>query len=64
MPFTLKLLSKPLLLEWIKFGFVGIFITIFYSLSLFLLLELNIFHPQLSNIVVLTCELSNVILWA
>jgi putative flippase GtrA len=56
MPFTLKLLSKSLVLEWIKFGFVGIFITIFYSLSLFFLLEFNFFHHQLSNIIVLACS--------
>lgn len=56
MSFSLKLLSKSLILEWIKFGFVGIFITIFYSFSLFFLLELNFFHHQVSNIIVLTCS--------
>ena len=56
MPFTIKLLSKSLILEWIKFSLVGIVITIFYSLSLFFLLELSLFHHQVSNILVLACS--------
>lgn len=56
MPFTIKLLSKSLILEWIKFSLVGIVITIFYSLSLFFLLELSFFHHQVSNILVLACS--------